>query len=402
MKKTFITFLFLTSFIFPQVGVYHVPQVDTFYLLPGEYWQTQFGVESSTPMLAVDAIVYSQELSLQMNYTSFSYSSSDSLNTWHVASYPSHWVLKWIPNYSTASTQTLWLGSLNGTSNIPINHTISFSIFGNAGYAGGIYDNFISHKFLSGINGVRGDVNRDGVIDVNDINLLLPYGNGHHWYFNLNKYTNIGVNMGLGSVLFSYPDLVSTSLINIWIHNPYDPMVQGLGIGDLFSSNRQVAKMPATFQQSGNTLIVQTQGNIVSVIGELNGQPWQKTYTSTNNIVVPSGLIIKAVDAVKVPNSVVTGIEGGIDNIQDFSLEQNYPNPFNPLTNINFSVADNSLVTLKVYDVLGKEVATLVNGMVPAGNYTVKFDGTDFVSGVYVYQLHVGKHIVTKKMLLIK
>ncbi|MDP2362487.1 MAG: T9SS type A sorting domain-containing protein [Ignavibacteria bacterium] len=85
-----------------------------------------------------------------------------------------------------------------------------------------------------------------------------------------------------------------------------------------------------------------------------------------------------------------------------FSLSQNYPNPFNPSTIISWQSPVGSWQTLKVYDVLGNEVATLVNEERPAGNYEVQFDGSKFASGVYFYQLKAGSFIQTKKMVLIK
>jgi len=85
-----------------------------------------------------------------------------------------------------------------------------------------------------------------------------------------------------------------------------------------------------------------------------------------------------------------------------FKLEQNYPNPFNPSTVINFSVQENILVILKIYDALGSEVATLVNEEKPAGDYKINFNAADCSSGIYFYTLKAGNSITTKKMLLIK
>lgn len=102
--------------------------------------------------------------------------------------------------------------------------------------------------------------------------------------------------------------------------------------------------------------------------------------------------------------------ENGIVNIKDkplvsltnFRLHQNYPNPFNPITSIEFTVPLNEYVTLKVYDILGKEIAVLVNGNKPTGNYEVKFDGKNLGSGVYFYRLKAGSFSETKKMMLVK
>jgi len=99
---------------------------------------------------------------------------------------------------------------------------------------------------------------------------------------------------------------------------------------------------------------------------------------------------------------------GGISPVEEtelpfrFQLFQNYPNPFNPSTNIKFSIAKQDIVSLKVYDVLGREIATLVNEEKPAGEYIVKFNTNEITGGVYFYRLKIKEFINTKKMLLIK
>jgi hypothetical protein len=91
-----------------------------------------------------------------------------------------------------------------------------------------------------------------------------------------------------------------------------------------------------------------------------------------------------------------------INSPDDFSLFQNYPNPFNPSTNIEFRIADFGLVTLKVYDILGREIATLVNEEKNAGTYTVTFNASNLASGIYYYQIRAGNFVQTKKMILLK
>jgi hypothetical protein len=86
-----------------------------------------------------------------------------------------------------------------------------------------------------------------------------------------------------------------------------------------------------------------------------------------------------------------------------FELDQNFPNPFNPSTNINYSVPKTSLVTIKVYDILGKEVAALVNEEKSAGNYSVQFSAnSNMASGVYFYRMQAGSFTETKKLILLK
>ncbi len=97
----------------------------------------------------------------------------------------------------------------------------------------------------------------------------------------------------------------------------------------------------------------------------------------------------------------VNEIVGG-DVPTHFVLEQNYPNPFNPTTSISFSVPQLSFVTLKVFDVIGKEIATLVNENKSVGNYEVNFDASKLSSGIYFYKLQTGNFSSTKKMVLMK
>ncbi len=85
-----------------------------------------------------------------------------------------------------------------------------------------------------------------------------------------------------------------------------------------------------------------------------------------------------------------------------YNLSQNYPNPFNPATKINFSIPKGELVTLKVYDVLGREVSTLVNKQMTAGTYSINFDASKLSSGVYFYRLDAGSFTQTKKMMIQK
>jgi len=87
---------------------------------------------------------------------------------------------------------------------------------------------------------------------------------------------------------------------------------------------------------------------------------------------------------------------------EQFSLEQNYPNPFNPSTTINFSIPASGFVTLKVFNVLGSEVATLVNEQKEPGSYQVSFNANNYSAGIYFYNLKAGNFIETRKMILLK
>jgi len=103
-----------------------------------------------------------------------------------------------------------------------------------------------------------------------------------------------------------------------------------------------------------------------------------------------------------VMNRTVGLVEGNDIHSNVFSLYQNYPNPFNPSTKISWQSSVSIWQTIKVYDVLGDEVATLVDEYRSAGNYESEFDASSLASGVYFYQLRAGKFISTKKMVLIR
>ena len=88
--------------------------------------------------------------------------------------------------------------------------------------------------------------------------------------------------------------------------------------------------------------------------------------------------------------------------VNGYSLEQNYPNPFNPSTTIKYQIPELSFVTIKVYDVLGNEITTLVNEEKPAGNFEVEFNASNLTSGIYFYRIQAGDFVETKKMVLMK
>lgn len=117
--------------------------------------------------------------------------------------------------------------------------------------------------------------------------------------------------------------------------------------------------------------------------------------TVTKPLTAPDGYIKFHVDN-------TTGITGNTGVLHSFELKQNYPNPFNPATEISFTLPENNFVTLKVYDMSGRLVKTLVNDFRTAGNYKVSFDGGGISSGIYFYKLESGQFTDVKKMILVK
>lgn len=98
----------------------------------------------------------------------------------------------------------------------------------------------------------------------------------------------------------------------------------------------------------------------------------------------------------------VTGVDNNKSIPGEFQLFQNYPNPFNPNTTINFSVPKESKVTMKIFDVMGKEIETLLNDGKPGGYHNVEFNGSKLASGIYFYRMQADDYTETKKLILIK
>jgi len=107
-------------------------------------------------------------------------------------------------------------------------------------------------------------------------------------------------------------------------------------------------------------------------------------------------------DTLYISNTVDVEDRGSLLSPNNYNLAQNYPNPFNPVTTIQYSIPQLSSVTLKVYDVLGNEIAALVNEEKDRGVYSVSFDASGLASGMYLYRLQAGNFIETKKMILLK
>ncbi len=158
----------------------------------------------------------------------------------------------------------------------------------------------------------------------------------------------------------------------------------------------------------------------------LTSSPWNQNTVLTRQLsyVIPAGIDLANIDlniiiykvgtpyptnaavqngmSVKRSDLALTGVGNSEIYPTKYSLEQNYPNPFNPTTNIRFTVPKEGHVTLKIFDISGKEVATYLDSYINAGIYNAPFDGSQLTSGIYFYRLTAGDFVETKKMMLIK
>ncbi len=151
---------------------------------------------------------------------------------------------------------------------------------------------------------------------------------------------------------------------------------------------REMTPDPIPRSHTGGAVV----GNLLYVIGgsadTSQGAVMPFFTTNVNHVFSPSGIAAVSEPPMAAP--------------YEFALNQNYPNPFNPSTTIEFSLAHSQKVTLKIYNLLGQEVGTLLKGEVTAGNHTFKFDAEALNSGVYFYRLQAGEGTLTKRMVLLK
>lgn len=203
-----------------------------------------------------------------------------------------------------------------------------------------------------------------------------------------------------------------TSVYSFFEHSTWSP---------LFTRYASDIKQSYTFPQSGKTWVFKVQ----SAVGGSLKLSWMNILQQIPveirekyNFTISGGSIVNPINMLTTSeyqftaaagevytfaiNSTLTGVEDDLTKGMTFNLNQNYPNPFNPSTVINYSVPAAGLVTLKVYDILGREVKELVNEFKNAGNFSVEFNASTLSSGSYFYKLSSGDKVQVKKMTLIK
>ena len=148
--------------------------------------------------------------------------------------------------------------------------------------------------------------------------------------------------------------------------------------------------------------IVDGSGTVVAVNNSTSSNPFTLTAPGPGDYIVNAGHKSPLRwDSASV-NISVTGVGENPSNPTVFKLYENYPNPFNPSTTLRYSIPEGSFTSIKIYNSLGSEVATLVNETKSAGTYEVEFNASDLSSGIYYYTLQAGSFSETKKMILMK
>jgi hypothetical protein len=151
------------------------------------------------------------------------------------------------------------------------------------------------------------------------------------------------------------------------------------------------------------TIIINSAGISGSTVTNITGNGYNAYYNSSNsaNSYLNAGTYSLVGGGYLLPEG-TTDVEDETSIPTDWSLSQNFPNPFNPSTTINYQIPSSGQVNLQVFDVLGREIETLVNGVKQAGSYSITFNAQNLPSGVYVYRIRGNDFIQSKKMLLIK
>jgi hypothetical protein len=175
------------------------------------------------------------------------------------------------------------------------------------------------------------------------------------------------------------------------------------------SSGTTCGLLAVSFIDANTGIVVGLDGTILHTTN--GGTTWTNQSSGTTNIF--EGVCLTDANtgtAVGANGTILRTITGGVTTVKDnpvqilnqFALKQNYPNPFNPSTVITFTIPTAGNVTLTVYNSLGQEVATLINGYKKTQTYNLTFNGSDLASGVYIYTLKYDNNLVSKKMILMK
>ena len=195
------------------------------------------------------------------------------------------------------------------------------------------------------------------------------------------QYSNTEVNV-------SYSDIESDSIFGNWT-----------GVGNIYENPLFVNASTGDFHLQDASLCIGAGIDSLNISGTFYHCPQFCYY---GGIRPNPANTIPDIGACESPRETPNSVNNQILIPSEYSLTQNYPNPFNPSTTIKYGIPERKLVELKVYDILGREVITLVNEELDAGYYQVNFNAAHLSSGVYLYQLKTGGFIETKKMLLIR
>lgn len=408
--------LMLASWVYPRS--WNTEESDTLYVLPGEFFYSSGSCETDRSNYVPRAITAYKSGVVLYDYkhlTDFCFREpwvEDLQKTGHVVTATTEFsqTVVWTANSTSDGIDHFDFNWVSGHNNMSLGGVANINFYGEAIF----FNNSVAfplssevsrNRVLKSVDGILGDFTGDGRVlrdDADEMQEIYTVNGGFMDYY---RYTNEGSNVGRASILFDGTTLSDILLLRIWINNPMDPSVKNLGIGKLMSQRIRPAAAAYHESLTGDIMQVQTSGFAVRISTILpSGKIWEASSQVRDGktmFIVPDPSLQYKIEAVALPNG-TTDVNDQADVPTEFNLNQNYPNPFNPTTTISYSLPTNGFVTLKVYDILGKEVATLINEEKQAGSYTTNFDASGLASGTYIYRLTAGSSIQIKKMTLIK
>jgi hypothetical protein len=271
--------------------------------------------------------------------------------------------------YLSTDIGTTWHQKDNGLANYTV---LSFAFMGStvfAGTEGGVFKSTDNGYSWTAVNSGLPNTTFSGIL-----NVTILAASGNNLFAEVNDSVYLSTNNGSSwNVLTNISSVNSLTAIN-------NNLFAGTDSGVYLSTDNGISWITA------NVGLTNTKVVSLAIMG-------MNIFAQTSDNYVWMRPLSELITAVK-------GNEAQIP--AQFKLDQNYPNPFNPKTTINYSIPKASLVMLKVYDVLGKEVATLIDEEKSAGNYHIQFNANTLSSGVYFYRLSAENSVMTKKLIIMK
>jgi|GEM_PF-3406974 len=380
---------------------------DTLFVLPNEFFYEQFSLADLNGQSSIIGIDYSlmaydfpltdddsrfyAALPLNLNqddsgeYAGGVYYSKTNNDSGFLEN-PIEGSFQWMANSSASALNYLWLGSYSGTTKeMPVGSQATVYLNANSALTNLSNSNDNLTRTIKVIDRIRGDVNDDGIVDKTDLDILndvVSSGTYNPCIARKNMYVKEGLNYGAGIILFSTPDFVSNCLLNIWLHEQSDPLVQGLGIGELMSEttlrtkSALVKSIPNTFSVSKNELAINApEANLYNVTANLkSGKLFQATGKMGEKIILPSDAKNLRVETVKLQGNLTTLSP----NLSSETAVSVYPNPFTEYINVKGLDGE----TIRIINMNGQVIFSTVSN-----NETVRIDANSWPKGVYLVNL---------------
>lgn len=369
---------------------------DTLHLTPGEVYSEQFSVmdmNNHNSIIGVDFKMSTHDLGNKDCYfsTAFTYVNnmapgySASINEESYSSYKM-FGLTLLANSSEVASNYHWLGSYWGLANyMKIGEIARINISAEVAQTDLSNSSHYVSRILKVRDAIRGDITGDGVVNFEDFDLLKSVVSNNlynPWSIWPNMYTKKGVNYGAGRVLFAQPDFLSVALLNIWLKNPSDPLVQGLGIGELMSKTfpgseaSAVKPIDNTYTvENGEVIIDAPEADVYNVTAQdVDGKMIQRTGRIGEEIILPADAKNIRVETVKIKNGTT-----GLFNASVGPKISVFPNPTTDYVNISSPEAGK----LSVMNLNGQEIySSAINAQ-----ESLALSTGDWEKGVYLIQI---------------